>query len=200
MGEWRVDTADAFTWLAEHTGPVVASIPTATEVGMDPDTWWAEFVPAAIRACTTAAAGAPMVFIQTDRRANGHQYSWPLALAATGRPVTWHRLALTRYPGAVDLHRPTYRHVIAFGGTPGPPSPDVWHDGPRTWGNGTGIHTATRVARWFKHVAKHATVLNPFCGEGALMIALNAAGLDTIGCDIDPATAATARHYLSNTR
>jgi hypothetical protein len=185
----RIDHADAFPWLADQQpGPVVVSIPTATEVGMSPGDWDAWSTTAA-EACLAVATNAeqPAVFIQTDRLADGEWHSWPAKIAGiTGWTFIWHKIALTRPPDHTDLHRPTYRHVIAAGiGRPGRRTPDVWYDGHRRWENGTGNITAWKAALW---LAEHSTgtILNPFAGSGTLIDAAEAEGRHAIGCDLDP--------------
>lgn len=185
----RIDTEDAFTWLrrAEGAGPVVASIPTATELDLEPDLWdtWAT---SAAAACIAAAGPHPAIFVQTDRLADSTWHSWPAKIArANGdRPFIWHKIALTRDPDHTDLFRPTYRHVIAAGhGTPGKRTPDVWHDGPRNWENGTGIITAWKIATYITQQTS-GLVLNPFAGSGTLIDAITEAGREAVGCDNDP--------------
>lgn len=187
---------DAFAFLAEHRGPVVASLPTATELDMDVDVWWNEWVPWAIDAIHKARGDQPCAFVQTDRLAGGRQYSWPARLGGD-RPFTWHKIALTRPPGIVDLHRPTFRHVIAIGGRPGKRTPDVIDDGHRLWANGTGWTTARFVAGWFATTSPGRTILNPFCGHGTFLCALEGVGVDAIGCDIDPVAISQANALLA---
>lgn len=192
-----VDTEDAFIWLPAHRrlGPVVAVLPDAAEIGLDPSDYPDWFVRAA-RACLDASTG-PTVFVQTDRLTGGRWVDKSVLLhrAAGGDVDTlWHKVVLRRSPGAVDLHRPTWSHLIAFGpGRPGTRTPDVIRAGRSPWRNGIGVSVAMTIARYLAETAPGATVLNPFCGYGTVLAAANAVGLDAHGCDLDPGHAAQAR-------
>ena len=149
---------------------------------------WLRWARTTAELCLMTSKGWPAVFIQTDRR-DGGWHSWPAIIHAanSGRPFIWHKIALTREPDRTDLHRPTYRHVIAAGdGTPGPRTPDVWHDGPKRWTNGVGATTADVVGRWIVERCPNMEILNPFAGSGTLIDAIIVAGGRAIGCDINP--------------
>ena len=138
--------ADALDWLPSHTeGAIVTSPPDAEEIGATLEEWQGWFA-RAVSACAAAANGSPCVFYVTDRKHAGRLYSKAGAvLAAMGTPPTWHKIALRRSVGAVDLHRPGFSHLIAFNGRPGKATPDVFDRGPCLYRNGTGT-TAARVA------------------------------------------------------
>jgi hypothetical protein len=174
-----------------HAGPIAASIPTAIEVGLEPLTEWATFATKAVADIVDAAGPHPTILVQTDRLVGGQTMSWPgiIASAVPAKPITWHKIALRRPVDTIDIHRPTYRHVICLGGRPGRRTPDVWTDGPVLWAHGTGIETARRIADYVAdYVATHddAVALNPFCGVGTILAAFQTAGLSAIGCDNNP--------------
>lgn len=195
-----VDVADAFTWLPtmRSRGPVVAVLPDPAEIDMgigDYPAWFAR----AVRACLAASTG-PTVFLQTDRIAGGR---WTdkaalaietAAAAGSGHPLLWHKIVLRRSPGRVDLHRPTYSHVVAFGpGRPGTRTPDVIHAGRAPWRNGIGADAALMIVRYMASVTPGRPIVNPFCGHGTLLAAANAIGVSAHGCELDPDRAVEAR-------
>lgn len=198
----RVDCADATVWLRRviGAGPVVASLPDAHEVHLDPAVWANAFARWADE-CFAAAAGAPVVFVQTDRKAGGVWHSKPAIIAAiAGRrrvPLRWHKIALRREPGATDLHRPGYTHVVAYGGDrPGRPFADVWPAGRRLWANGTPVGVAARVIEWLDEAWPAGPVVNPFCGLGTFLAAANDRGREAWGCDVDADLVARAQEVL----
>lgn len=194
-GTWLVEHGDAFQRLRiGAASAVVTSLPTATEMGLDPSDWWFEFVPSAARNVFAFAAGLPVVFVQTDRLSDGRQYSWPAALMEYGGLALWNKIATTAW----DLRRPGFRHVIAFGTRPGKRFGDVWEDGPRTWGNGTGVNTAEIVADWMAEVYDGSHVLNPFCGRGTFIPPLVRRGFDVTGVELDLPTCGEARNYVEH--
>lgn len=157
--------------------------------------WFAE----AVTSCFRAASGGPVVFQQTDRLVDGLWVDKAMIVESARSSIrwrskppptlTWHKIALRREPGRVDLHRPTYSHVLAYGGNPGRRTPDVLHTGRhdpdvKIWKDGIGRHTAMLIMAWLSEQGV-TSVLNPFCGRGTLLAAANERGMDAFGCDLD---------------
>jgi hypothetical protein len=191
-----VFTGDAFGWLADvERGPVVAQLPDAHEIDLEIDEW-REWFDSAIGACLGASSG-PTVFLQTDRKADGTWISKAQMVmnhaAISGRALLWHKVALRRGVGKVDVHRPGYTHVLAIGpGRPGRPRPDVLKASRRLWENGAPAGVAMMVAEYLREQG-HTKLINPFCGRGTLLAAAEACGLDALGAEIDPVRAQWAR-------
>ena len=79
-----------------------------------------------------------------------------------GRPLLWHRIALRRGAGRVNLHVPTYSHVLAYGpGRPGKARPDVIDQGRMLWAHGIGVDLARYIASWLAEQGVKS-VLDPF--------------------------------------
>lgn len=196
-----VDHTGMMTWLDDLPGgdPVVVSLPDASEVGLaDSMDLYAQWLTYAARACLDSAGLAPTVFVQTDRRGQGVQLSKAALLidtaAGAGVPLRWHKLALRRDPGATDLKRPTYSHVLAFGGhRPGRTFPDVWAPSARLWQNGMQVQVARDIVAWLDDVWPHGPIVNPCCGHGTVLAAANAAGRAAVGCDLDADLVQVAR-------
>lgn len=197
MPDLHVDLADAFDWLQEREGEgaVVAMLPDAAELGMHADDLYRGWFRRAAKACIRASTG-PTVFVQTDRK---HDRRWIdkaalLIECADSFDLSplWHRIALRRDVGLIDIHRPTYSHMIAFApGKPGSPAPDVINGGPRSWPNGVGVSAAAHVAQYLA-TQKVKLMVNPFCGVGTFMQAARRHGIDAIGCDTDADRVAAA--------
>jgi hypothetical protein len=199
-----VNVADADPWLEEtrlalgRAGrfAVVAVLPDAEEVDMKQGAW-ALWFSRMVSTCFYAARRAPVVFALTDRRIDG---TWVDKAAAVEHarptspraPLVLHRIALRRPVGVVDLKRPTYTHVLAFGGRPGIRTADVFAGGHALWRNGVGIQTAREIASWLAQQEIDG-VLNPFCGHGTLLAACSEVGLPAYGCDTNAVRAEIAR-------
>jgi hypothetical protein len=64
------------------------------------------------------------------------------------------------------------------------PGPDVLADaGPQTWPRGMGEAACRAAVRFLKDETATTLVVDPFCGEGALLAVANAAGLAALGLD-----------------
>jgi adenine-specific DNA methylase len=192
--------ADALVWghRTKVRGAVVTSLPDAAEVGMGHEAWSWWFREAALMAMVLAADAAPAIFYQTDRKADGQTYSKARLLmeAAGDRCLLWHKIVLRRRPGAVDLHRPGFSHLMAFTwrARPGAASPDVLEAGPKVYPNATGL----TAARWaVAYAGRYAPlIIDPFCGRGTIPAMAESLGLNAIGVDIDPAQCAAARKMV----
>lgn len=202
---YSVHTGRAEDWLEQHdlrqAGAIATSPPDASELGMDL-TSYGGWLYDAVQQCLEASAG-PTVLILTDRKHQGRWLSKPgvardaatdLSQGAKLYPLLWHRIALRRPVGSIDLHVPTYSHVLAFGpGRPGSARPDVIEEGRRLWPHGVGAELADFVAQWLASVGVKR-LIDPFCGTGALLQAAHRAGLDAWGCELDPGRAEEARN------
>lgn len=192
----EVNQADAFEWLREHTGAadaLVVVLPDAMEVGMEVNDWAGWFGNAA-SACFEAAHGKPKVFVQTDRLYNGQWIDKHLLIDNQRgfESLTWHKVALRRDPEKIDIHRPTWSHMLAYGGRPGVRLPDVVYSGRPLWRDGVGVRTSRFIMRWLEMNGVRS-ILNPFCGVGTLLAAANERGMDSMGCDLDEERVQLAR-------
>jgi hypothetical protein len=195
--------ADALEWLPAHhgAGVVVTSLPDAAEIGLDVPEWETWFVQA-VRACLDATHRThPAVFFQTDRKWRGRTTSKAgLVLRAMGGhwdawDVLWHKIVLRRDAGKVDLHRPTYSHLIAIarngaGVRPGRATPDVIPPSASLYANGMPWAAAQAAVAFAGKV--DGGIVDPFCGRGTVLRASIDAGINAVGVDIDPTQAAAA--------
>lgn len=197
MPEWVC--ADALPWLAAHpgVGAVVTSLPDADEVGLPLAAWSAWFERAATACVAATAPDAPAIFYQTDRKADGRTVSKAAlvlrAAEGAGARLLWHKIVLRREPGAVDLHRPGFTHLLAVSrrGRPGAATPDVLARGRMLYPNAMGLAAAICAVQFAARSSR--TVCDPFCGRGTVPAVAAALGLRAIGVDIDPAQIAAAQ-------
>lgn len=198
-----VDLADADPWVEETRQrlgrndryAIVAVLPDAEEVALEPIRWRLWFSRSASM-CFHSSRGAPVVFVATDRRTDGRWID-KATILNEARPhiapgLTLHRIALRRAVGVVDLKRPTYSHVLAYGGRPGERTPDVFYGGQPLWRNGIGVGTAREIATWLAQQDVDG-VLNPFCGAGTILAACGELGIPSYGCDTDAGRVEIAR-------
>lgn len=191
--------ADADEWLdgKGNLGAVVTSLPDAAEIGGGLNEWETWFVRLAERCMRVASPDAPSVFYQTDRKGDGVLHSKASLLfraaQAAGVNALWHKIALRRSVGAVDLHRPGYTHLIAFSrdANPGRASPDVFDAGRMIYPNAMGLAAAGVAVRFA--ALSSTTIVDPFCGRGTVLAIANALGLNAVGVDIDPQQVAYAQ-------
>lgn len=194
--------ADALDWLQQPQnmkhGAIITGPPDPAEIGMDPHdypAWLDQVLTLSLRA---TKGGTPCTFIVTDRKADGGTISKAHAAMTLahdhGMRLLWHKVVLRRDPGKVDLHRPGYSHLLAFGDDrvrPGTATPDVIPTGQRLYANGTDTRAATVAIR---HALLHTThITDPFCGRGTIPALAAAMGATAVGVDIDPAQVERAR-------
>ena len=184
-----VDVEPLESWLPAHAGqgPLVTMLPDANDLGLSIELWAAWFSEA-VELCLESSSG-PTVFAQCDRLHDGawldkaklvEDEAWRLR-----RYLLWHKIGLRRGLGKVDLHRPTYIHLLAFGpGRPGKRRPDVIDAGPRWSHSGVGVQAAKLVASFLAETAPGSTVLNPAAGFGTFCWAALEEGLSAKACDI----------------
>lgn len=193
--------SDGLQWCSDNpdTGSVVTSVPDPQNaLGDSHDDPW-EFFDDCIRAAVRATApDAPVVFRQTDRRSNGTISKAKRVFDVLDEypqyRLLWHKIALQRDVGSMDLFRPTYAHVLAFGPDgvgPGERTPDVIQGGKKLYDDGIGFNT-TETALAF--AGQHSgTIVDPFCGRGTIPVMADALGYTAIGVDLDPEQVEYAR-------
>jgi len=199
MPHKEIICADAIDWMQQNTcGAIVTSPPDAEEIGLPLADWREWFINAA-RLCFKASGG-PVVFYVTDRKHGGETWSKPKAIfeASGGASLAWHKIALRRDVGAVDIHRPGFSHLLAFNGKPGTATPDTIRRGNVLYPNGTGILAARVAVEWAMKASDE--IVDPFCGQGTIPAVAEALGAKAIGVDIDEAQCEKARACVLRAR
>lgn len=192
-------TGDAFEvlpTLPRHDA-VCTSLPDAAELGMPLDEWAVWFVAAATLCLDATPPAGLTAFYQTDRKGEGRWTSKAGLLIGTGRRLLWHKVVLRRDPGATDLFRPGYSHLLAFSeqGRPGKATPDVLAPSRALSPNGMPVAAARMLAGYARGFGD--SLVDPFCGPAPLLAVAEWRGFDRItGIEIDPGIAAAARRLV----
>jgi len=198
----EVHEDDAFHYLAgctpdEHTG-IVTSVPDADALSLT-QLEYSEWLTTACGALMGGLKdGCPLVLFQTDRKADGvwnskaHQIMQQADLR--GLDLLWHKIVVRRDPGKVDIHRPGFSHLIAFGYKcrPGKATPDLIERSKPVYKEGAPLGAAMVAAQFILNSGCD-TLLDPFCGMGTFLAAANAVGMNSIGVEIDHERAERAR-------
>ena len=198
---------DAIEWL-ETAEPVpgrvfVSSLPDRSEFPKLSLPQWKEwFLSASSLILSRTPADGVAVFYQTDIKCDGvwvdKGYLCQKAAELSGHELLWHRIICRIPPGTSTGGRPSYTHALCFSKSVRAEAklllPDVLPDcGEKTWEPGMGLDGALLIARFIAEHTAAKSIVNPFCGQGAMLAAANAVGLKAIGIERSPKRAAVAR-------
>jgi hypothetical protein len=129
-------------------------------------------------------------FYQTDRKREGglidKSHLVNLAARESNMPLKWHKVVLKRDVGKVDLHRPTFTHLLCYSRTlgSGKATPDVIQCGEMLYKNAMGFNAVKLCLDLIGD--RSNTIFDPFCGQGSVLELANQYGKDAIGIDILP--------------
>ncbi len=198
---------DALEWLQDHPAlpgcSLVTSLPDLSEFsGIGFENWKSWFADTASLILSRCPDDGVVVFYQTDIRHCGlwvdKSYLIQKAAEAAHMPMLWHKVACRHEAGTVTPGRPGYSHILCFSRGVRPDlaqsSTDVMpFVGEKTWERGMGFEACRMVAKFISAQTSSHTVVQPFCGEGAMLAAANHAGLSAIGIERSPKRAERAR-------
>jgi hypothetical protein len=198
---------DAVAWL-RSSGPlsgssVVSSLPDISEFsGHTVDQWTSWFVDTARLLLQSTPDEGVTVFYQSDIKCDGiwidKGYLCQKAAEGTGHHLVWHKIGC-RAPAGTPTHgRCGYSHLLCFSRTVqaehSTASADVLPTvGEKSWERGMGQAAAQCIASFIATHTQSHTIINPFCGQGMMLAAANAAGLHSIGIERSPKRADQAR-------
>lgn len=195
--------ADAFEWLLANRdqGSILTSLPDASEIGLTDLNKYDDWVRrAATEIFASASEGCPVIFIQTDRRKDGRQFSKANLLINIAQEqgwfLLWHKIELTAEVGKSNLYRPTFRNMICFGRgkmSAGQATPDVVAKSKRLYDMAFGFEAARACLEFCKKFSNH--VLDPFCGYGTVLHVAEELGMNSVGVDIDPKCCEAAQNF-----
>jgi hypothetical protein len=196
--------ADSFEWLPANRdqGSILTSLPDASEIGIENLDKYEKWVRrAATEIFLSASEGCPVIFIQTDRRKGGRQFSKANLLIniaeEQGWFLLWNKIELTADVGKSNLYRPTFRNMVCFGRddmTAGQATPDVVPKSKRLYDMAFGFEAARACLGFCKKFSNR--VCDPFCGHGTVLHVAEELGMESVGVDIDPACCEAARNFI----
>jgi hypothetical protein len=202
--------ADAIDWFKKTpilpNSSIVASMPDISEFpGYSLSDWKKWFEETATLILSRCPEDGVVLFYQSDIKVDGRWvdkgYLCQKAAEAAGVELLFHKI-LCRFPaGTITFGRPAYTHLLCFSRSlkldPGKSTPDVLPDlGDKTWERGMGLDACVLIARFLTRETSTKTLIHPFCGEGSMLAAANAFGLNAIGIERSPKRVEKARSLM----
>jgi hypothetical protein len=206
MASRVVHHGDGLAFLARGQLPddhaIVTSLPDHSELpSLGVAGWRTWFVDTVALVCRTVADDAVAIFYQTDVKHDGRWIDKAhLVLcgadAATSHAL-WHKIVCRVAPGTATFGRPAYAHVVCVSRArrlaAGASTPDVLPSlGAMTWSRAMGAAACEMATRFVASIGARA-IVDPFCGQGSILAAANAHGLDAIGVELSRRRVARAR-------
>lgn len=199
---------DALVWLLSQdvlpNSSLVASMPDISEFPhFDTFEWKTWFTETAELILSKTPEDGVTIFYQSDIKVQGEWfdkgYLCQKAAEKLGHRLLWHKIVCRTSPGIATFGRPSYSHLLCFSKKLrltdlSKSSADVLPElGEKTWERGMGLATCLSIAKFILEQTQTKTVINPFCGEGSMLAAANALGLEAIGIERSPKRAEKSR-------
>ncbi|MBX7145237.1 MAG: SAM-dependent methyltransferase [Oligoflexia bacterium] len=203
----QVLCVDALEWL-RSTAPipgssVLASLPDISEFpSYSLEQWKSWFEDAARLSLRATSVDGVTIFFQTDIKFSGEwvdkSYLCQRAAQAEGAALLWHKIACRAPTGQATFGRPGYSHILCFSKSlrleVEHSTADVLPElGEKTWARGMGLHACVMIAKFLSERVQTKVLVHPFCGQGSMLAAANAFGMDAIGIERSPKRAQQAR-------
>lgn len=190
--------ADALTWLAKLEAPlagtsIVTSMPDISEFpNLSLEDWKAWFVKTAKLVLSSCPSDGVTIFYQSDIKRDGvwvdKSYLCQKAAEETGQELIAHKIVCRVPSGITSFGKPGYSHLLCFSKSVRPDvansSADILPQaGVTTWTRGMGVEACRMACGFVKDNTNSDTILDPFCGHGALLCVANELGFHAIGVD-----------------
>ncbi|HEY3494604.1 MAG TPA: DNA methyltransferase [Polyangiaceae bacterium] len=172
---------------------MITSLPDASELPeCDFEGWRSWFVGAARAVLDWVPPKGVAIFFQSDVLRQGVWVDKAFLVMSgaegSGAELVWHKIVCRTPPGSLSVGRAGYSHLLCFSRSPRPafrhPFPDVVSDGGfKASEKAMGEEACLLACRFLLAATETRTVVDPFCGQGTVLAAANALGLDAIGVD-----------------
>jgi len=201
-----VHLADGVAYLASAQLPsdhaIITSLPDHSETPLEVAAWRRWFVDTVALACRAVADDGVAIFYQTDVK---HEGRWidkghlvHSGIDAAGSHLLWHKIVCRESPGTATYGRPGYTHMLcasrartlSIGSSTADVLPALGH---MSWSRAMGA-AACEHAIDFVASLQVRVVVDPFCGQGSILAAANARGMDAIGVELSKRRASKARN------
>ena len=115
-----------------------------------------------------------------------------------GASCLFHKIVCRSPAGTPTPGRPAFSRLLAFSRELRIDDPSATADvlpqlGAMTWKKAMGVAACEVTCRFLLDHTSCRTVLDPFCGMGAMLAVADAHGMDAIGVELSPRRAARAR-------
>lgn len=203
----EVIVEDAITWLKtpKETSQYsfVASLPDISEFPQfNLEQWKQWFIATAELIFQNTSDEGVTLFFQSDIKWQGvwvdKGYLCQKAAEQQGCQLLWHKIICRSPAGTTTFGRPAYSHILCFSKKlkleSSESTPDVISEmGDKTWQRGMGLEACLMMAKFLSAKVPEHIIVNPFCGEGSILAAVNAHGLKAIGIERSPKRAQKAK-------
>jgi len=207
LGKREVYCEDAIAWLSKSPArgaSFVASLPDISEfTNHTLAEWKSWFENTAQLILEKTDPNGVTIFYQSDIK---HEGTWvdkaflcQKVAEKLGHELLWHKIICRSPAGTISFGRPAYSHILCFSKKLrldlSKSSADVIAEmGEKTWERGMGVNATSMIAKFISQQTQTKLVVNPFCGEGSMLLAANEMGLDAIGVERSPKRAEKARN------
>ena len=202
-----VHCADALSWLRDegtlHGASVITSLPDISEFPQFSVGEWKDwFINTSSLILNSAPEDGVVIFFQSDIRIEGtwldKGYLCQKAAERTGHSLLWKRIICRTEPGRVTFGRPAYSQLLCFSKAirddDAKARADVVPDpGEYVWTRGMSSEAARLSCQYVLDHTTTRKIVNPFCGQGTVLLAANKLGLDAVGIELSRKRAEKSR-------
>jgi hypothetical protein len=188
--------ADAIEWLNKNTlkgASIVTSLPDISEFPkFSIEEWKNWFIETAKLVMTKCPDEGVSIFYQSDIKRDGQwidkSYLIQKAAEQVGQIMVTHKI-VCRVPAGINTQTKVgYSHLMCFSKSSQPELIKGFADvlpetGETTWERGMGIKVCQLACQMVKEYTSTRTIVDPFCGHGALLEIVVQSGLSAIGVD-----------------
>lgn len=202
-----VHCQDALPWLEENTpiagASLITSLPDTSGLPQLTLEQWRNWFTSTAAACLRSTPDDGVtIFYQTDIKREGtwidKSYLCHKAAEEEGAALLWHKIVCRKTPGATAFGRPSYGHLLCYSRGVRDRIAQSYADvlpgtGTMTWSRATGLAACELACRYVKSHTNSDTIVDPFCGTGAIIAVANRLGFRAIGVELGNKRARKAR-------